>query len=153
VERSELIGVLGVSEHATTGEVRRARRVVARFLHPDADARSSTAMADVNAACDDWIAEIRSRRDLSPQTNKVVANQPSPPASNLHARPATSNRHANWLLTLVPSLVLFFVILGLVTAVAGPSVPTIAAGLLLGIGAGGFYAVASLLNGERHRNR
>lgn len=152
VERTELIAVLGVSEHATTGEVRRARRAVARFLHPDADARTATAMADVNAACDDWLAEIRSRRDSPSLTTDVAASQPPPQASNMGSRPAPSDRRSDWKLTLVASLVLFGVIVAVVVAVAGLSIPTIAAGLLLGIGAGGFFAVVSLLNREHRRN-
>lgn len=151
MDRSELISVLGVSELATTGEVRRARRSVARFLHPDANTEDARTMADVNAACDDWLADIRARVDRPP-TSPNFAETRTTGLPNLDARYARCDRRSRLSSTLVVGLVIVVVVCGIVLRVAGASVPTFAAGLLIGVGVGGFFAVVSLLDGERRRN-
>lgn len=117
--------VLGVSENPTTGEVRRARKAAARLLHPDvAGDRAALRFADVNAACDEWIAEIRAQHAAEAQHSRAA---PPARAGDLPARYA------------VATLALIVVAIACTIIVAGFSAASIAAGTLLGAGAAGAY--------------
>lgn len=72
----ELLQLLELPGDPTTGQVRVARRRIAKRLHPDAHGgRLERAMAEVNAGCDRLIADIRRRR-----SEPVVAEPaPAPP--------------------------------------------------------------------------
>ena len=117
MDRAALISILGVAPDPTTGEVRSARRLVARNLHPDVTGGSVPLMSDVNAACDEWIAEIRRAR-ATPTSE--VRREPSVPEHGL--------RRIDVAATL--ALIVFGAIL--VVTVVGPSGASIAAGLLVG---------------------
>ncbi len=72
----ELLQLLELPGDPTTGQVRAARRRIAKRLHPDAhQGRLERAMAEVNAGCDRLIADIRRQR-----SKPVVAEPvPAPP--------------------------------------------------------------------------
>lgn len=119
---------LGVSASPTTGELRTARRRVARRLHPDiAGERGATSMAALNAACDEWIQEIRRGVSAQPAAVDPVA-----------ARPATGRLRP---LDAVSTLALVAAVALVTVVLLGASVVSLAAGLLLGAGAGGVYLV------------
>ena len=150
VERTALIEVLGVSHDPSTGEVRRARRRVARALHPDTHDDATDQMAEVNSACDLWLAEIRARRHAVPTppepatAPRQTGSQPSPPR--------IANNDALFLATAsIPVLVVFLA--GASVAVVGFSIASLAAGVLLGLGMGGMFVVTALVSRDRARQR
>ena len=138
----EVIALLGVGEQPTTGEVRVARRRVAKRLHPDLGGEQRTrAMADVNAACDRLMARIR-RGDLNPPPPRV-ATRPVPvvvAVKRFEFRPVYAA------IALATMLLAFTFTVTIVGASAGG----VAAGLLVAAVAGGCAVGGVLLYLSRH---
>lgn len=153
MDRRALIEVLGVSQSPSTGEVRRARRRVARTLHPDAGGDSTQEMAEINAACDQWLNEIRARRwEVPPRTPKPAPSATvAPPTPRASPRQRIANNHGSYLATVaIPALVVLLT--GISVAVVGLSILAVAAGVLIGLGLGGMLVVSSLVLRDRARN-
>jgi hypothetical protein len=136
VDRSSLISLLGVSDAPTTGELRTARRFVARQLHPDAAGdRSASIMADVNSACDRWIAEIRAGTTTSPDNLESSQPREAEPAPWVQPRSSITFQVSY----AVGTISVAFVTMVLIVMIAGPSVTTFAVGALFGAVAGAAY--------------
>ncbi|HUF99055.1 MAG TPA: hypothetical protein VMM60_13075 [Ilumatobacter sp.] len=143
MDRPSLISLLGVSASPTTAELRHARRFVARRLHPDAAGdRSAPRMADVNAACDRWIAEIRAGTS-TPLSN----SEPSRPhATQPTHRPSPIDFQMSYA---VGTILVAFLTTVLIVMIGGPSVTTVAVGALFGAIAGAAYATVIYLIARR----
>ena len=133
MDRTELISLLDVPSEPTTGQVRQARRTLARRLHPDATgSAASSRMAEINAAVDAWIVEIRARRQAGARGRVTTPSES--PAVPIDAPVPFRLSHA------VTTLVLVGAVIGVVVLVGGLSVMTLATGALLGAVAGAVYA-------------
>ena len=133
MDRTELISLLDVPSEPTTGQVRQARRTLARRLHPDATgSAASSRMAEINAAVDAWIAEIRARRQAGPTGDVTIPSEP--PAAPIDAPVPFRVTHA------IATVLLVGAVIGVVVLVVGLSVMTLATGALLGAVAGAVYA-------------
>jgi len=134
MERAELVELLDLTDSPTTGEIRLARRQAARRLHPDrAGGVSEARMAEVNDACDRWIAEIRAARDAPTVT--MPATFVRQPDDGIRSAPGGALARVYVLATLA----LMLVIMAVVVVVAGPSVTSIAVGALVGAAGGAIY--------------
>lgn len=145
MERTELVALLGVTADPTTGQVRQASRSLARRLHPDtAGQDSATTMAEVNAAIDEWLAQIRSRRNAPTPASAARATAPAPPRGTPpEAQVPLRMAHA------AATVVLIIVVALVVVALIGFSTMSLATGALLGSGAAGIFAVL-VHRHERH---
>lgn len=145
MERTELVALLGVTADPTTAQVRQARRSLARRLHPDTAGQDSAAtMAEVNAAVDEWLTQIRSRRNAptpasAAQAPTSAGQRPDRPEAQVPLR--ISHAAATILLVIVVTIV--------VVALLGFSTISLATGALLGSGAAGIFAVL-VHRHERH---
>jgi hypothetical protein len=142
MDRAELIDVLGVSDAPTTGELRLARRRVARRLHPDAAGeRAAQTMSDVNEACDRWIDEIRTSRDAATVSMPASFVQQPTPTSTHRSGVDAPPRPAGGLQPVyaLATIALMVVIMGVIVLVAGPSTASIAIGALFAAAGGAIY--------------
>lgn len=133
MERSQLIALLGTSDQPSTAEVRRARRLVARQLHPDAGADlNPDVMSQLNAACDEWINEIRAQRDRSnpPFAPEPTINRGMDPTAPTSLPASYAAATALLIVSIVAVVILFL----------GFSATSLAVGGLLGAGAGAVFA-------------
>ena len=139
---------LGLTGDPTTGEVRIARRRVAKRLHPDrAGPGAQRAMAELNRTCDELIASIRT----SGGALRAPTSGPPPPAETAPAAPAdepsdpvaTVRARPPDLLDIARTLIVLVVATAAVLLVAGStSGGAIAIALLTGaVVAGAFVAV------------
>lgn len=143
MERTELVALLGVTPEPTTGQVRQARRSLARRLHPDAAGQESTAMmAEINAAVDEWLTQIRSRRD--------APTPAAPAATAASARPVQTVARVPLRISYAAATILLVVVVSIVVvALVGFSATSLATGALLGSGAAGAFATLV----HRHERR
>lgn len=88
-------------------------------------------MAEINAAVDAWIAEIRARRPTAHGSGTVLSEPPAAPAD---APVPFRLAHA------VTTLLLVAIVIGVVVLMVGVSVVSVAAGALLGAVAAAVYA-------------
>ena len=134
---AELIALLGVPDAPTTGEVRLARRRVAKRLHPDLGGDALTrAMADVNAGCDRLIVSIRAGRRRPP----AVAAGPAPSAAQ---RAVFRTEYA------IATVCLMGIVFGLFAGLLGGGATAVAAGLLFAALAGAAFVAVLLRVVER----
>ena len=95
-------------------------------------------MAEINAAVDAWIAEIRSLRQADATVPAAASPDPTPTDAHVPFRV----RHA------MATVLLVGVVMAVVVVMVGPSVSSLAAGALLGAVAGAVYATV-LYRAER----
>jgi hypothetical protein len=134
MERADLVELLELTDSPTTGEIRLARKQAARRLHPDrAGGLGAAQMAEVNDACDRWIAEIRTARDAPTVTMPATFVRQPDTATTPTASAALARVYV------LATLALMLVIMAVIVVVAGPSVTSIALGALIGAAGGAIY--------------
>jgi hypothetical protein len=101
-------------------------------------------MAEVNAACDRWITEIRSGARRSPAVNDRPVSQAPPVADESTIRLTDSRADEPLLRTrdVLSTLGLLVTVAALTILIVGATATSLAVGLLLGSGAAAMYMVA-----------